>query len=284
MALRSKIYDLGDGYIINAMSHEQILDIYILHNETNVGLARFVTDHVDVRCITFIKIHPGHVNYLFSDNHTLGEWIIRFFINFPSIVNKYAFQFILDVPENLKDVVKKYHFSQGSSPDIKNKFMLRVNNFLPGGMISPQNTVLVCNLTEHRLPQVLHLLQKNAYWQSRLTLERLNLLVKTSQCFIAIQDDDVIGFARVLTDGTFFASMWDVVVADAYRGQGVCMTLMDKIFTNSLFSSIKNWVLFTDTASRLYSKYGFILASDALDDSFFYGDCRHKELYETPNH
>jgi predicted GNAT family acetyltransferase len=83
------------------------------------------------------------------------------------------------------------------------------------------------------------------------------LLLQASQCFIAIQDHEVIAFARVLTDEGMIGSIWDVVVDKKYQGAGVCSALMNEIFSYPAFNKIKKWILFTETAGELYTKFGF---------------------------
>ncbi len=83
-------------------------------------------------------------------------------------------------------------------------------------------------------------------------------MVKSSKCFYAVtKEGEVVGFARVLTDSHKFASLWDVVVDVPYRGKNIAYNLMFKLFNSDSLKDIDNWILFTDTASGLYQKFGF---------------------------
>lgn len=113
---------------------------------------------------------------------------------------------------------------------------------------------------------MLDLLNKNAYWQAHLTLDRLKLLIKNSHCFFAFSDaNEIVGFSRVLTNYTSFASLWDVVVDEQYRGKGIGILLMHNIFSDKTLCNIDNWVLFTDTAKGLYRKFGFVSEGELSD-------------------
>lgn len=114
-------------------------------------------------------------------------------------------------------------------------------------------------ISAENLPALLAFLKDNAYWQKNLTLARLKLLINNSQCFYALSDsDEIIGFSRVVTNNTSFSSLWDVVIDDKFRGNGIATALMAEIFSDALFCKITNWVLFTDTAKSLYAKFGFV--------------------------
>lgn len=108
-----------------------------------------------------------------------------------------------------------------------------------------------------RILEVLQLLKSNAYWQHSLTIESLALMVRSSHCFLAIRDNIVIAFARVLTDDNTWGSLWDVVVDEPHRKTGIGFALLNEIFSYPLFYKIKNWVLFTENAQGLYRKFGF---------------------------
>ncbi|MDI1352563.1 MAG: GNAT family N-acetyltransferase, partial [bacterium] len=113
--------------------------------------------------------------------------------------------------------------------------------------------------------KILDLLQLNTYWQNHLTLEALTMLIANSQCFLATQGETIIGFARVLSDGDNFASLWDVVVDKKYQGQGIGKNMIHHIFIHTLYNNIKKWLLFTDTAHKLYRRFGFAMVSESAN-------------------
>jgi ribosomal protein S18 acetylase RimI-like enzyme len=251
--------DLGNEYSINAIKEEIDIAVEIRKNQELIGKARMVTDNVDVSCITAIQIDDEHVNNKFNDQFTLGEIVLKLLIKFPSIVREPEFRFILDVPDNLKETISKYHFDRGEDSDLKNEILIRKDNMFPEKQKAPDNISFKQSIEDENLPVLLSLLRNNAYWQTHLTLDRLKLLINNSRCFFAISDgQEIIGFSRVLTNNNTFASLWDVVVDERYRGKGIGIGLMFKIFTDEALSNIDNWILFTDTAKGLYQKFGFV--------------------------
>lgn len=251
--------NLDKEYSIDAVKEAADIAVKIWKGQVLIGKARLTTDNVDVACITTIQIDDEFVNTKFNDQYTLGEIVVKFLMKFPNIVRKPEFRFILDAPDNLKNVISNYHFDRGEDSNLKNEILIRIGNIVPAKQKIPENIFFTQSIKDENLPNLLSLLNKNAYWQSHLTLDRLKLLIKNSQCFFAFSEaDEVVGFSRVLTDSTTFASLWDVVVDEQYRGKGIGITLMHNVFADKTLCNIGSWVLFTDTAKGLYKKFGFV--------------------------
>lgn len=87
--------------------------------------------------------------------------------------------------------------------------------------------------------------------------ERFPLIVKNSVCFGVFKDQQQVGFARVITDYTEFASLWDVFIDEAHRGRGLGKALMNYVFEHKQLKGIFRWFLMTEDAHGLYQKYGF---------------------------
>lgn len=187
-------------------------------------------------------------------------------MKFPNLVRKPEFRFILDAPDNLKNIIYKHHFDNGEDSNLKNDILIRTKNIVPEKNANPENICFTQSINDESLPKLLDLLNKNAYWQAHLTLDRLKLLIKNSHCFFAFSDaNEIVGFSRVLTNYTSFASLWDVVVDEQYRGKGIGILLMHNIFSDKTLCNIDNWVLFTDTAKGLYRKFGFVSEGELSD-------------------
>ena len=82
---------------------------------------------------------------------------------------------------------------------------------------------IVHQLDEARIAQ-LHAFFAREWWTVGRSLDETRRCVEGSQVRIGLLDDagDLLGFARVVTDYTFKALIFDVIVADAYRGKGGC--------------------------------------------------------------
>lgn len=248
--------DLGGGFSIVSNQTFNQAQINIYFDNHQIGEATIVTDFVDTEFVTISKLETAFVSHKVSNNRTLGEAIVKFLIKFPNIVRKPEFRFFVAMPEVLTSLIeKKYHFEHKKTKDILVRELAILSE-----PIALENIIFTKMIPESMYPDVLVLLQTDAYWQAHLTQERLNLLIQSSQCLFAFRDRELVGFLRVLTDNQSFASLWDVVVKKCVRRQGIGKAMMFHIFSNPVYVSIQNWVLFTDTpeAKALYKKFGFV--------------------------
>lgn len=71
--------------------------------------------------------------------------------------------------------------------------------------------------------------------------------------------NDLIGFARAVTDYSTFAYVADVFVLEAYRGKGLSKWLMQTMVTHPQLQGLRRWALATRDAHGLYEKVGFKL-------------------------
>jgi GNAT superfamily N-acetyltransferase len=94
-------------------------------------------------------------------------------------------------------------------------------------------------------------------YSTGLPPERFALVIENSLCFSVFHDGKQVGFARVITDYTEFASIWDVFIDEAHRRQGVGKALMKYLLEHPRLRGIFRWFLMTEDAHGLYQKYGF---------------------------
>ena len=78
--------------------------------------------------------------------------------------------------------------------------------------------------------------------------EDVNIKFTEGNCY------GLIGFARVLTDGVTTFYLMDLVIEEAYRGQGFGTIMMNQIMKENghLYG-----MLHTQTAKAFYERYGF---------------------------
>ena len=101
-------------------------------------------------------------------------------------------------------------------------------------------------------------LTTEAYWvpgRSRETIERL---VRESSRVIGAYAPDgaLVGFARVMTDGSNMAWLGDVFVLEGHRGRGVGTELVREAVEHPSAAHCL-WYLNTRDAHRLYERFGF---------------------------
>jgi len=242
-------------------------EINVINDGQIIGSAIYVSDEVDVIYVTSLVLHPQHSEMIFSDGHTLAEVVFKLVLKLPQAFRKQEFRLIDNPPAHLQKYLEKFHFERGAFDSqflIMRKPISREIFFYPNGI-----TFKKYNSSENNLSILQHL-RDHAYWQSHLTAERLSLLLKNSQCFLAFDKDYLVGFARVLTDGNTFASLWDVVISEEYQRKGIGTGLMKMIFDQEALRNIENWLLFTDTAKDFYSKFGFVAIDTESDVKFVY--------------
>ena len=107
------------------------------------------------------------------------------------------------------------------------------------------------------LDYVYNLLCVPSKYSTGLPSERFPLVVENSVCFGVFFEGKQVGFARVITDFSEFASLWDVFIDDEHRGKGVGKALMQYVLDHPRLKGIFRWFLMTEDAHGLYQRYGF---------------------------
>lgn len=107
-------------------------------------------------------------------------------------------------------------------------------------------------------------LSQEAYWSKGIPKETvIKSIENTSLCFGVFKGDishDVsqqVGFARVISDLATYAYLCDVFILPEYRKLGLSKWLMDIITNHSELQGVRRFMLATNDAHALYSKYGF---------------------------
>ena len=75
----------------------------------------------------------------------------------------------------------------------------------------------------------------------------------------------IAGFARVLSDFTFKAMIFDVIVAEQHRGQGLGQALVERILNHEKLKRVKSFELYCpDRLVPFYEKLGFVKGTSSL--------------------
>ena len=70
--------------------------------------------------------------------------------------------------------------------------------------------------------------------------------------------DELVGFARVLTDGVFLALVLDVIVREAWRNRGVGAALLEALLAHPSLESVESVELVCQPDLRsFYERWGF---------------------------
>jgi GNAT superfamily N-acetyltransferase len=104
---------------------------------------------------------------------------------------------------------------------------------------------VLSELSEHHIAQ-LHGLYQREWWSRGRTLEATRRGVSGSQVVIGLVDesDNLVGFTRVITDYTFKALVFDVIVAAGARGRGLGTRLLDLVVAHEALRDVRHIELY----------------------------------------
>ena len=100
-------------------------------------------------------------------------------------------------------------------------------------------------------------LTEESYWAKERSFQQTVTAIKNSLPFGVYKGENLIGFARVVTDYATFAYLGDVFILKEYRGKGLSKWLMGIIINHPDLQGFRRWVLATKDAHALYKKFEF---------------------------
>ncbi|WML29001.1 GNAT family N-acetyltransferase [Neobacillus sp. OS1-32] len=122
------------------------------------------------------------------------------------------------------------------------------------------NYIQVETLTSGQIDDLYYLFQME-WWTKGRERKEIETMVENSNIiigFIDVDTQELIGFARVLTDFVYKALIFDVMVNKRFRGQQLGRSLMDEIIHHPKLKSVKHFELYCRTEMRpFYEKWGF---------------------------
>jgi GNAT superfamily N-acetyltransferase len=105
--------------------------------------------------------------------------------------------------------------------------------------------------------EVHRFLRDEAYWVPGRSRETIGRLVRESTRVLAAYDGDrLVGFARVMSDGSNMAWLGDVFVVEDHRGRGIGTELVREAVNDPRHLDCY-WYLNTRDAQALYRRFGF---------------------------
>ena len=107
-------------------------------------------------------------------------------------------------------------------------------------------------------PESVQSLIRQTYWASDRPLDTIEASIENSVCFGAFDSDsdELVGFARVVSDFSTCYYLCDVIVDEQHRGNGIGKALVSAITSDKRFDALEG-LLITRDAHGLYSQYGF---------------------------
>jgi GNAT superfamily N-acetyltransferase len=100
-------------------------------------------------------------------------------------------------------------------------------------------------------------LSEESYWAAGIPRDIVERSIENSMCFAALDGDELVAFARVITDFATYAYVADVFVVTEHRGKGAAKDLMTAIRDHRDLQRLRRWHLVTRDAHKVYEPFGF---------------------------
>ena len=104
--------------------------------------------------------------------------------------------------------------------------------------------------------QLLTLFQQAPWAKGRTLSDAREMLRHTDVALCAWDGDHLVGFGRVLTDFVYRATIWDVIVDEAYQKQGIGAEIVQRILNHPRLKKVELFWLCTRRPG-FYEKLGF---------------------------
>lgn len=124
-------------------------------------------------------------------------------------------------------------------------------------MPPPLKTTVTFSEKKSLQPEQLLTLFQQAPWAKGRTLsDAREMLRHTDVALCAWDGDHLVGFGRVLTDFVYRATIWDVIVDEAYQKQGIGTEIVQRILQHPRLKKVELFWLCTRRPG-FYEKLGF---------------------------
>lgn len=118
------------------------------------------------------------------------------------------------------------------------------------------NTITVSTTVIPSAFELKHLFNQTD-WANNRTLDDIEKLIKFLGPFVTITEDNkLIGFGRIITDGIYRALLDDIIIDSNYRGQGLGNTIVEELL--NLVPHVEE--VYVNTSNELesfYNKFNF---------------------------
>jgi GNAT superfamily N-acetyltransferase len=104
---------------------------------------------------------------------------------------------------------------------------------------------------------VIHGYLVRSYWAEGIPRAVVARAVANSLCVGAYDDEEQVGFARVVTDRATFAYLADVFVLEGHRERGLAQQMLEALEDHPELQGLRRWALFTRDMQPLYAKLGW---------------------------
>jgi N-acetylglutamate synthase-like GNAT family acetyltransferase len=102
----------------------------------------------------------------------------------------------------------------------------------------------------------------SSYWSPGIPLDKVKKSIAGSLCFGVYNNEQQVGFARMVTDSSSFAYLADVFIDEKCRGNGLGKWLIEAILAHPDLQDLRRIMLATKDAHTLYEQFGFTAIPD----------------------
>lgn len=104
-------------------------------------------------------------------------------------------------------------------------------------------------------------LAEKSYWAQNQPRAMTERSIANSLAFGIYQQQQQVGFGRLITDYTRFAWLSDIFIAEECRGKGIGSWLMSIARTHPELTTVRRWMLSTNDAQEVYQRAGWRLVA-----------------------
>ncbi len=119
---------------------------------------------------------------------------------------------------------------------------------------------LIDRLTDKQVGE-LHALYRQEWWTNQRRPEDIRRMLASTGVIIALEDSEtgeLVAFARVLTDSVYRAHLFDVIVRESHRGQGLGKMIVDAVVNHPVIGQVEKIILSCRTELvPFYERWGF---------------------------
>ncbi|MCI0403155.1 MAG: GNAT family N-acetyltransferase [Acidobacteria bacterium] len=119
---------------------------------------------------------------------------------------------------------------------------------------------LIDRLSDRQVDELCDLYERE-WWSRARTREDVRRMLTATDFVFAFEDEqsgELVAFCRVLTDTVYRAHLFDVIVKESHRGQGLGQGLMDAVVAHPVLGRVEKVILSCRTELvPFYAGWGF---------------------------
>lgn len=124
---------------------------------------------------------------------------------------------------------------------------------------------VVESLNDDLIAQLCSMYQKTWFTPDR-NIEDINIMLENSYLTLGfVEDRELIGFCRAISDGIYKAFLFDVIVKDEHQNKGIGSLIMDTLLNHKKLINVKHIELYCpEKVTDFYKRLGFDIRTSLL--------------------